>query len=200
MISGRPHTQVLELAAPLGLCAIAHALMITGLVGLPMMIIAPAGEPYGSWWDYVGGVLALSTTIGALAGLLFAIVELALYTSSPATEVRLRLQAKCLRLTPLVLAIGFSLLSGAMFAATTALPQESLEILAGEQNRKQGQLVSGCGAALCALLAVGSGALLPVLRGRANRLDAIRETHCGRCGYDLSGLASPTCPECGHHP
>jgi hypothetical protein len=200
MISGRPHPRGLEVGAALAACALAHALAVTGLFGLPMMLMAPAGEPFGSWWDYVGGAFALPIACGVLAGLLSVIVRLAMYTESPATEMRLRLEAKCLRPTPVLLAIGFALLSAAMFAGIVPLSQISMEVLAGEPSRQQGVLVLGGGGVLCALLAIGSGALFPVFRKRANSLDARRGTHCGQCGYDLSGLSSPTCPECGHTP
>jgi len=165
-----------------------------------MMMMASAGEPYDSWWDLARGALVLPVVCGALAGLLFLIVRLARQTGVPAAAMQLRLEAKCLRVTPALLVIAFSLLSAAMFAGTAAISLQSTEILAGEENRNEGRLVLGGATVLCALLAIGSGLLFPSFRKRANHLDAMRRSHCGQCGYDLTGMNAPTCPECGHTP
>lgn len=173
-------------------------LFVTGLLASPMLLMATAGEPYRTWWQFVSGGLALSAVVGVTAALVCLVVNVSVCAKSPSRAVQFMRQASLsLRRTPTSLSLGFALLGVALLVGVWSLTHASLEILAGDQNRREGMFVLAGGAGLSALLAAGSVALNRVLVRHARRLDTRCATLCERCGYDLSGLDSDRCPECG---
>ncbi|MCC7387302.1 MAG: hypothetical protein IT431_00895, partial [Phycisphaerales bacterium] len=141
-----------EVAGACLLWMLGCTLVVTGLLGLPVLATFPAAEPFYTWWEYVSEALVVPAALGVLIGLAVMCTGLARCAMSRMTEVRLKLAGSAwMRTAPTLLVIGFSLLGVALLVGSEQLSERSMEILAGEANRAAGLLGLRAGAVLCAV-------------------------------------------------
>lgn len=157
---------------------------------------APAGEPFMSLSDYLAGYLVVGAVLG-VACFLVAVPVLALCASlgyASSSRILARPRACVVALTPWALLPAWT-----FWCAIVALHN----VDRGDFVRSSPAWVDSPALAIPAHplwgFTLGAAGVVACLHGlrEVHRLVKARSRACRACGYDLTGLTTRICPECG---
>src|SRR5688500_12695384 len=121
----------------IGLYALGNLLLVTGIISAPLLVASTAGEPFQSWWDFVGAPLTFAGAVALLGVLAHLMLQVVSCVREGPANARLRLAARSMHRVPLALGVGLAALAAALLIGCWALSHESLEIIAGPANRRE---------------------------------------------------------------